>query len=176
MTMTLISTVTVGAGGASSITFSSIPSTATDLLVVLSARSSDTTTSCRIQFNGDTASNYNYLNLVGNGSTVTSQTTTTITFFSTVNGITPSGATASTFGNLSIYIPNYASSDAKTISQDSVDENNAASAVAMIQAGFWNNTAAITSINLFKSLGTFVQYSSASLYGITKGSGGATVA
>jgi hypothetical protein len=77
--------------------------------------------------------------------------------------------TANTFGNTSIYIPNYRSSAAKSFSVDAVTENNATLAYQNIQAGLWNNSAAITSISIsFLSGGNWAQGSSASLYGIRK--------
>jgi hypothetical protein len=99
---------------------------------------------------------------------VTSTTGTTL-----VGRASISTDTASTFGNLSIYIPNYAGSADKNFSVDTVSENNATTAYTQIFTGVWANTAAITQITL--SLANFAQYSNAYLYGILKGSGGATV-
>ncbi len=73
-----------------------------------------------------------------------------------------------TFANGEIYIPNYTASVNKSVSIDSVTENNATSAIAALDAGLWANTAAITSINLNGNNGNFVQYSTAYLYGIVK--------
>ena len=52
------------------------------------------------------------------------------------------------------------------MSADGVMENNATEAYQNLVAGLWSNTSAITSLTLAKSTGNFVQYSSASLYGI----------
>lgn len=171
--MELISTVTVGAGGASSIDFTSIPGTYTDLVLVVSGRAtaSGNPSQQRIRFNGDTASNYTTRTLQGTGSSANSVAFTT-TYFGGPN-IVDSSFTANTFGNAIIYLPNYAGSTAKTISADVVQENNASTAYSEITAGLWNNTAAITSLTIYNF--TFAQYSTASLYGILKGSGGATV-
>ena len=72
-----------------------------------------------------------------------------------------------------MYIPNYTGSTNKSISVDSVTENNATNNLMNIQAGLWSNTAAITSI-LFTSdtAGGFLAGSTISLYKITKGSDG----
>jgi hypothetical protein len=173
MTMTLISTITVGSGGASSIDFNSIPGTYTDLQVLVSARfgNSQVATVTWIQFNGST-SNQSSRMLNGNGSGASSYTDTKI--FGQSNG---ANATANTFGNTSFYIPNYAGSTNKAMSIDGVAENNASNAFQELVAGLWSNTSAITSITLkeYNGTGTFAQDSTASLYGITKGSGGATV-
>ena len=77
-------------------------------------------------------------------------------------------ATANTFGNMEIYIPNYAGSSNKSVSVNQVGEDNAATAYATLLAGLWSNTAAITSIKLtpFSGGASFVQYSTAYLYGV----------
>jgi len=79
-------------------------------------------------------------------------------------------ATANTFGNDELYIPNYTGSTYKSISSDTVSESNGSApsdAIASLWAGLWNNTAAITSITLSPGAGgTFVQYSTFHLYGI----------
>lgn len=176
MTMTLVSTVTVGAGGASSIDFTSIPQTGTDLLLVVSPRSQVTGTVLTLKFNGSSTGYsdrrlFGYGSGVGSGSNYASGT-------EMVSGYAASsGETANTFGNNAIYIPNYSSSSTnKSVSSDGAYENNATSNFMSITAGLWSNTSAITSINLYiYGGGTFAQYSTASLYTITKGSGGATV-
>jgi hypothetical protein len=171
MTMTLISTVTVGAGGAASIDFTSIAGTYTDLQIVFSLRNSTTNDYISLTLNGSSA-NFTAKQLLGNGSAVQVGSRTDNLYIATA---TPSSATANTFGNGAFYIPNYTGSTNKSISLDSAWENNATLAVAGIVAGLWSNTAAITSASLVSPSGSFVQYSTASLYGILKGSGGATV-
>jgi hypothetical protein len=171
--MTLIATTTVGAGGASSIDFTSIPATPyTDLLVVVSGRSTATAGDdpMRVYFNGSTSS-YTVRYLYGSGSGTASGTNGNYTGTT----IPDANATSNTFGNVQIYIPNYAGSTNKSFSVDGVTENNGTTALQMISASLWSNTAAITSISLDLVNGNFTQYATASLYGITKGSGGATV-
>ena len=161
------STVTVGSGGASSIDFSSIPATYTDLLVKVSARSARTgypADDIQIQFNGSTSSLTSKTLRVLNDNSVVSTSETNIGGF-----ISDADQTANTFGSTEFYIPNYAGSTNKSVSIDSVTENNAtASANKVLTAGLWSNTAAITSIKLILSVSTFVQYSTATLYGISK--------
>jgi hypothetical protein len=159
------STVTVGSGGAATIDFTSIPATYTDLLIKLSSRSSDigSSTGVVMQFNGSSAS-LTYKLLEGSGSAAASYSGSTGRI-----GVTDAtGSTASTFGNLEAYIPNYAGSTNKSSSIDSVQENNASTAYADLSANLWSNTAAITSISLSLQAGNFAQYSTASLYGILK--------
>jgi hypothetical protein len=125
----------------------------------------------KITFNGS-ASSYTGRSLAGNGSTAFSETNTDSTGGSAYlygGQIDGASATSSTFGNLEIYIPNYAGSANKSLSIDGVMENNATDARSALVAGLWSNTDAITSIKLesFTS-NNFVQYSTASLYGIKK--------
>lgn len=170
MTMTLVSTVTVGAGGAASIDFTSIPQTGTDLIIMLSSRNSSGSTSI-IQFNSDsTDTNYTFRRLRGSGSAVLSETANERLYLEN----NKSTDTASTFGTFTYYIPNYGGSTAKSFSADAVSENNATAAFQNIAAGRWTGTSAITSIKLLPNTGNYDQYSTASLYTITKGSGGAT--
>jgi hypothetical protein len=170
MTMTLVSTVTVGAGGAASIEWTGIPATGTDLLVVVSARHNNATYGdTNITFNSS-GTGYSARLLYADAINGGAKSTTGIYGFTT-----PSDYTANTFGNLQIYVPNYAGSTNKSFSVDSVTENNATGAWSGIHAGLWSNTAAITSLKVAPYSGLFVQYSTASLYTITKGSGGATV-
>ena len=162
-TYKLIETVTVGSGGAASIVFTSIPQTFTDLKVLLSVRSSDASGSVRVQPNGLT-SNLSSRRLEGDGSSASSVTDASIIF---IYSVTLSSYTASVFSNIEIYIPNYAGSTYKSISANGVMENNATQAYQNLVAGLWSDTASITSLTLQKSSGTFVEYSSASLYGIS---------
>ena len=164
------SAVTVGAGGASSIDFTSIPSTYTDLVVKLSGRSTDTTANdgseLRLQFNADTGSNYSRRMLYGDGGAVGSSSATTTGM--RVGFVDTNGNTSSTFSNTEIYIPNYAGSSQKSVSADSVVEGNVAQYMyATLIAGLWTGTSAITSIKLYIPSFNFVQYSTAYLYGVS---------
>jgi hypothetical protein len=156
-TYTLIASNTVGSGGAATVTFSSIPSTYTDLLLKVSARSdaSRNNEDLLVSFNGST-SNRTWRFLEGNGATATSASGTDGRF-STFDAAT---STANTFGSAELYMPNYASSNYKSVSIDTVTENNATTAYAEIEAALWSNTAAINSIGLSIVFGTvFIQYS-----------------
>jgi len=161
-TYTLISSVTVGAGGASSIDFTSIPATYTDLKLVGSIRTNtaQTDNSMDINFNSS-ATSFSARFLYGSGSAAASSTGSTI-----ILQADGGAATSNTFSNFEIYIPNYAGSTNKSYSNDAVTENNATAAIAGLLAGLWSNTAAITSVSVKASTGTFVQHSTAYLYGI----------
>jgi len=158
MTMTLVETITVGSGGVASIEFSGIPQDGVDLVVVHSLRNEGASGGVRIWENGNTTQGNNK-NLTGNGSGAYSFTN--LSYLTLGN---TSGQTVNTFGNGSIYIPNYTSAAAKSIYADGVQENNATSANMSITAGVTFGTAAITSIAISYSSGDIAEYSTASLY------------
>jgi hypothetical protein len=169
-TYTLISSVTVGSGGAANITFSSIPSTYTDLCLVTSARSNVAGTygtGFYLEYNGSGGTAYDTRALEGYSSTAASYTTAG---FSALNlgGVVGTSQTANTFNSTQVYIPNYAGSNNKSASIDNVQENNSTTAWDHnLSAGLWSNTAAITQIKLTANTGSFVQYTTAYLYGIS---------
>ena len=162
-TFELIASSTVGVLGAATIDFTSIPSTYTDLCFKLSLRdgSVGVAQADLISFNGSTASITSRM-IQGSGSAVSS-TTSPARFAG--NNVSAT-ATASTFSNVEIYIPNYAGSTNKSFSVDSVTENNATEAYANLIAGLWSNTAAINQVTFTPTSGSFVQYSTAYLYGV----------
>lgn len=165
-TMTLLETITVGAAGASSVTFNSIPQTGyTDLVIKASVRSTVAEDTFGIRFNSDSGSNYPYRGFVGQGASVSSFSGT-----NTYIGLgrqSESGYTANTFGSTEFYVPNYTSANYKSVSVDAVNENNATTARAQLAAGLWNSTAAITTIQVIPGAGSFAQYSTFSLYGVS---------
>jgi hypothetical protein len=167
-TYTLLETITVGAAGASSVTFNSIPQTGyTDLVIKASARSGGgSPTWLYVTFNGS-ASTYNNKVLQGSGSAASSSDVSAVARLFT-GAMTDTGQTANTFANAEIYIPNYTSSNTKSASSDGVQENNATAATMGMWAGQWTGTAAITSIEIKpQNLNTFAQYSTFSLYGVS---------
>lgn len=165
-TYNLIATTTVGSGGSSAITFTSIPATYTDLLVVVSLRNDTTADQFYMTLNSSTfgsgTANSSKI-LYGDGSNPNSRNNVAYLGFPS-----PSNFTASVFGNASIYIPNYRGSSNKSVSTDSVNENNATAAYPSLSASIFNIAAAITivSIETQSTATKFVQFSSASLYGI----------
>jgi hypothetical protein len=125
--------------------------------------------------NNATTSNYQQKALRGDGSTAASyQYNNVRPDILIVSSVPDASATSSTFGNQQIYIPNYTSTASKSISIDSVAENNATLGNQQIVAGVFNQAAGITSLK-FTCGANFAQYSTASLYTVTKGSGGASV-
>lgn len=177
-TFVKIATVTVGAGGASSIDFTSIPSTYTDLVVKVSARASANSTYTNpmfVRFNSST-SGYTSRALTNGGANVATSSTNPYNITSAFYGgeQTTTALTSSTFTNTEIYVPNYAGSSNKSVSLDAAAENNASTEYTWglgLVAALWSNTSAITSITLLTASslsGTFQQYSTATLYGISK--------
>jgi hypothetical protein len=165
-TYTLISSVTVGSGGAATIDFTSIPGTYTDLAVVVSARSvTSSEDDLRLRFNSDTGNNYTFKSLFGTGASAGSGGGTLS--FAYMGVIVSSTFTANTFSSNAAYIPNYAGATYKSVSVDAVNENNATAATALLVANLWSNTAAITTITISGASGNLAQYSTAYLYGIS---------
>jgi hypothetical protein len=166
--MVLLEKITVGAAGASSIIFSSIPQTGyTDLKVVASTRGDRSASNAEffVKFNGATT-NFTYRLLQGNATAAGSLNGST-----GLAGVSDAATnTANTFANSEIYIPNYTSANYKSYSIDSVEENNTTSSPALytyLIAGLWSNTAAITSIELYPEGSTnWTQYSTFYLYGV----------
>jgi len=164
-TFELIASSTVGSGGASSIEFTSIPSTYTDIAVVISARSTGTYGNgldlSNIELNGSLSS-ITDIQFSGSGTNASSSSQTNLPLH--FNG---SDSTANTFGNAMYYIPNYAGSNNKSVSADVVYENNATLAFVLFHAALRSNTAAITSFKFATPAnGNFAQYSTAYLYGV----------
>jgi hypothetical protein len=155
-----------------SVTFSSIPATYTDLKLVASVRTAwptDTNDQFRIRFNGDSGTNYDYLNLGGEGSgTPYSDKVVGATFVANPQ-VNTAASTADTFSSVELYIPNYILSNNKSVSLEAVSEANTTLAYATLLAGLWKNTAAITSITLltFRANG-LGDKSTFTLYGIKK--------
>lgn len=158
-----IATTTVGSGGASSIDFQSIPSTYTDLVIKLSARADQDTVTAYVKFNNTTANRSNRM-LYGNGSSAGSESLGTEMY--SYGSVVKSPATSNTFSNVEYYIPNYAGSNNKSMSIDSVNEDNATMAYASLVASLWSDTTAINRVTIYLSGANFVQYSTATLYGI----------
>lgn len=172
LNMRAIQTVTAGAGGAASISFTSIPQTYTDLVIKISARDNNTSgvyNGFKLAFNGST-SNFQQREFYGTGSVAATGTSST----NDIGYFNNNSSTSNTFSNTDFYIPNYTSSTNKSFHSESVIENGATTALTLLQAGLWNNTAAITSITLTPAnAGTLLQYTTATLYGVTSAGQGA---
>lgn len=159
-----IATQTLGSAAAS-ITFSSIPSTYTDLVLVIGSLGMNSDGSAgRLRFNGDTGSNYSNTVITGNGSAASSSResgTSSIRIYGAVIG-----PTANTNNdNVIVHIQNYANT---TTNKTVLVRSNLPARETIAGVGMWRNTAAINSVTVVSYNGTdlFVTGSTFSLYGI----------
>lgn len=164
-----IATVTVGAGGASTMDFTSIGSGYKHLQLRMITRNTGAFNSFDptfLRFNSDSGNNYGVHYLVGGGASAVAGASTGIA--QTWAGITNYGnTTASTYSAQIIDILDYSNtSKNKTIRiLSGVDCNG--SGEVWFSSGLWQSTSAITSISVIaRSAGVFAQYSQAALYGI----------
>lgn len=170
--MELIETKTIGVGGSSSVTFSSLTSNYTDLKLVCSTRSSSGDVGIWIRLNGDSNQSYLWRQLwaggTGNYGSYTQSVGTNYdrSFFAYAQ---PGTYASNTFSNVEIYIPNYQSTVSKTISIDGVGETNATTAYRSFTGGLYSTSSPVTSITILVENATanFVENSTFSLYGIS---------
>ena len=156
-TFVKIASVT-GTGSSGVLTFSSIPATYTDLCVKFSLRS-DTTGNTEAVIKLNTVSP-TQRNLQGSGSGASSNTNAWLI-------VNAGGSTSLTYTNGEFYVPNYLSSNAKSASSDVVEENNATSARAQLNAYLYSSvTSAVTSLSITDLYGNWTNLSTATLYGI----------
>jgi hypothetical protein len=150
-----------------SITFSSIPATYTDVLVLGSVRTDGATVLDALftRLNGISTSIYSRVTLQADGA---SASAADLSGFSSFVGMAANGATslANTFTPIELYLNSYLSSNTKQLSSVSMQENNITTAYMRINAGYFNDTSAINSITIFPNGANFVANSSFYLYGI----------
>jgi trimeric autotransporter adhesin len=157
-----ISTITVGAGGQSTISFTSIPSTYKHLQIRWISQNSSAAYYVQSRFNNDTTSSYATHRLVGNGATVSASGT----FNESEISNTPQSATASIFGVGVMDILDYTNVNKfKTTRTLGGWDENGSGRIELV-SGLWRNTAAINRIDFLAFAGNFTQYSSFALYGI----------
>jgi hypothetical protein len=157
-TYTPIATTTLGSAQAS-YTFSSIPSTYTDLVIISNHGVSTATANFYVRVNGDSATNYSSTTLKGNGSSASSAR------LSNINRIVFDGDGASTsITNVNVInFQNYANSTTyKTVFGRSNDATYSTAAIV----GLWRSTSAITSITIGIDGYNFITGSTFTLYGI----------
>ena len=163
-----IATVTVGSGGTSTITFSSIPSTYTHLQLRFFAGTNRSAPiyrdSYKVQFNSDTTGNYSNHELYGDGSSVGAGGNTSAT---ALTGGTIGGGG---FFGVSVFdILEYKNTNTykTTRSLSGVSDNTGGYGLIDFRSGNWRSTSAITSITLTVGVATaFTEYTQAALYGI----------
>lgn len=165
----LIAETTVGSGGTTSVTFSSIPDTYKHLQIRAITRGSyaDVETFFTLRLNSDSGSNYSNHVLNGNGTSAASVAYTSRTWFA-LSYIPGSTATSNIFGGSIIEILDYAdTSKYKTARILSGVDRNGGGVVAL-SSGVWMSTSAISSIEIddHPNGGNLAQYTSFQLYGI----------
>lgn len=160
-----IATVTVGAGGASNITFSSIPATYQHLQVRMLARNTSTSNGYNARFNSDSGSNYARHYLIGTGSSVVAAAVTSTTS-AVLNDAAISTSGTNIFGASVCDILDYGSTiKNKTIKTLGGFDNNGSGSVGFL-SGLYMSTSAISSILIFPDAGNFAEFSQFALYGI----------
>lgn len=172
-TYTPIATTTLGSNTAS-YTFSSIPATYTDLVIVMNysgatSAGAAANMSAYLRINSDTSSNYSQTLMYGFGSTANSgrETSQTVYYIADYGYI---ATTSGIFGNSVIHLMNYKNTTTyKTLLERSshIDTAQGSAFGVVSGVGLWRSTAAITSINLLMP-GTNVYRtgSTFTLYGI----------
>ena len=175
-TNNLISRQTVGSANATSISFTNIPQTFTDLKIVVSTRSTSAAAYDVFGLTLNTSgSGFTNISLYGNGASgnVYSEADTTFTagdvYGRVITASTPtSSQTASVFSSFELYIPNYTGGGKKTVSIDAVAETNDATSYGVgFDAALSPSVGAVTEMGFKLKDGSFVQYSTFSLYGIS---------
>jgi hypothetical protein len=142
-----------------SYTFTSIPSTYTDLFIVASGLASGNT-GVGMQFNADTGNNYSATFLEGNGTSATSERQSNTNYIRVAwNALWDT----SSVSNLEINIQNYSNA---TTNKTSLNRANNAGRVTGATVGLWRNTAAITSVKLEAVSANFATGTTFTLYGI----------
>lgn len=164
-----IATVTVGSGGASSMEFTSIPSTYQHLQVRIVARTNRSATGDQlgVRLNSDSGSNYAYHQLEGDGSSASAYGETGKTWGYAGYGAASATASASIFGATVLDILDYGDMNKNTVLRlhGSYDSNGAGR--VNLASALWVNTAAVTSVVVIPLNGTsFAQHSTAALYGL----------
>lgn len=166
-TYALIASNTLGSA-ASTITFNSIPGTYTDLIIILSGKTTVATEDIEIRFNSDTTTNYSQTSLTGDGTSATSARRTS------VDNIRLNGGRGywdtTTVSNNVVSILDYANTTTyKTVLSRANNTANGLSAIV----GLWRKTPeAITTITLAPTFAASDQFAAGStfyLYGIQAG-------
>jgi hypothetical protein len=165
-----IATSTVTGSNAGNITFSSISSSYTDLVLVMalqSDRASNGSSSVRLELNADTGTNYSSTYIYGNGTSAISGAQSSVSPMPQI-GEAPGGPSlTSVFGFIKVSLFSYAGSTYKTILSEWAADRNGAGLTGRT-VGLWRSTSAINSIKITISSQNIVVGSTATLYGITK--------
>jgi len=152
-TYTPIATTTLSSTS-SSVTFNSLGSY-TDIIAIVNATTTSGGQDLKLQFNGDTGTNYSNTRLYGTGTTASSNRNSSSAYIG-------AAYTYTTIGTTIINIQNYSNS---TTYKTAISRSNITGYEVDLVVGLWRNSAAITSITL-ASTGTFATGSTFTLYGV----------
>lgn len=165
--------ITVGSAGASSVSFTNIPSTYSHLQVrgIVRTNRSSTEDGFRFQFNSDTGNNYAWHGLEGYAGPATGVGATAVTSTNKILALgAGANATSGIFSPFIFDILDYANTNKyKNCRLLNGLELNTASSYNYVEfrSGLWLSTNAISSIQLDPENGTaFSQYSQFALYGV----------
>ncbi len=160
-----IATTTVGVGGTSTITFSSIPSTYKHLQIRFMGRGSNGEY-LALRMNSDTGANYSFHRLSGEGASASSNASTSRSDM-ILNSVSGTSSTANIFNVGIVDILDYADTNKyKTVRVLTGVDFNGSGSVELISNN-WRSSSAITTLTITQnSSGTIQQYSSFALYGI----------
>jgi hypothetical protein len=137
-----IATFTTTTNGTSSYTFSSIPSTYTDLILICNLKATSSDSSLVVRFNGDGGSNYSVTQIYGTGSQTLSQRFSN----QTEAYLSFSGFPTATFASTIVHFMNYSNT---TTNKTFLSRSGFAAAYTDASAGLWRSTAAISSMTLY---------------------------
>ena len=154
-----IATNTLGSAVAS-VTFSSIPATYTDLVLVMNTQPTTGIPEISIQLNGVTSASYSSNVITGSGSVASATRQTNATSsrigYNAVSSVTNAQ-------NAIVNFMNYAST---SIYKTFISRGNNANYGTELTTGLWLSTSAINSITVLLASSTFVAGSTFTLYGI----------
>ena len=152
---------TTGTGSSGTISFTSIPSTYTDLILVLNG-SLSTGNNVYMRMNNITSAVYSQTVLSGDGSSASSYRTTAVTSFPYM------GYTDTSISNMIIHVMDYSNT---TTNKTVLHRRNLASGQVSANAGLWAQTSAVNQIDVYSASGaTWSTATTAKLYGIQAGS------
>ena len=163
-----IATYTVGGTAQTSITFSSIPQTFKHLQLRTLVRSSTGASPenlAYVRFNSDTGNNYAHHFLLGTGAVAASTGQASIPYIPLIDS-SNSGTLANVFAATVADILDYTNTNKNTTARSLAGIDANGSGAMFLCSGFWNNTAAVTSITIVPEKTSFVEFSSFALYGI----------
>lgn len=154
-TYTLIDQTTLSSSAAS-VTFSSIPQIYEDLIIEVCGTCTVDAQNVYIRLNGDTGNNYSYTRITGNGTTAASLRDSNI----------PYGVTCdigSTINSSQIQIMSYSSA---SVNKTILENGGIASSRVTAYVNLWRSTAAVTTVLLYPSSGSFASGTTVRLFGV----------